>query len=166
MFGMWQVAPFWVSKRPRSFLGWGKSTHIGYGYGLALGAKLAAPERFVANVMGDAAFGQIGMEVETAARLSIPVLTVILNNGGMAGYEGRYPVATARYGFKWLGGDYAAVARGLGAWAERVEQPDQLGAVFERAKAAIAEGRPAVVEAITAEDGAYPRHWHPLGRPM
>src|SRR5207302_5732096 len=63
-----QLLPFYEATVPRGYLGWGKSTQLGYGYGLALGAKLASPERLVVNVMGDAAFGMVGMDVETAVR--------------------------------------------------------------------------------------------------
>ena len=61
-----QVSPFWEARAPRSFIGWGKSTQLGYSLGLALGAKLAAPEKQVINFMGDTAFGMVGLDVETA----------------------------------------------------------------------------------------------------
>ena len=81
-----QIVPFYEALVPRGYLGWGKSTHLGWGYGLAMGAKLAAPEMLSVNFMGDAAFGMVGMEVETAAREGIGILTIVLNNQGMAGY--------------------------------------------------------------------------------
>ena len=56
----------WRPLTPRGYLGWGKSTQLGYGLGLALGAKLAAPEKHVINIMGDAAFGMAGLDLETA----------------------------------------------------------------------------------------------------
>ena len=40
-----QLVPFWPALKPRSYIGWGKSTQLGYGLGLALGAKIAAPEK-------------------------------------------------------------------------------------------------------------------------
>ena len=40
-----QMSPFWVSREPLSYLGWGKTTQLGYGLGLAMGAKLARPEK-------------------------------------------------------------------------------------------------------------------------
>jgi thiamine pyrophosphate-dependent acetolactate synthase large subunit-like protein len=49
-----QVSPFWEARAPRSFIGWGKSTQLGYSLGLAMGAKMAAPEKMVINFMGDA----------------------------------------------------------------------------------------------------------------
>ena len=49
-------------------MGWGKSTQLGYGLGITMGAKLAAPKKLCVNVMGDAAIGMTGMDIETAAR--------------------------------------------------------------------------------------------------
>ncbi len=57
-----QLVPFWPALTPRSYIGWGKSTQLGYGLGLALGAKVAAPDKIVINVMGDAAFGMSGLD--------------------------------------------------------------------------------------------------------
>lgn len=147
-----QILPFYEPLRPRGYLGWGKSTQLGYGYGLALGAKLAAPERLVVNLLGDAAFGMTGMDVETAARERIGVLTILMNNSAMGGYEKVMPLATERHRSKYLSGDYTAVARGLGAHAERIERPDELAPAIARGAAMTMEGRPVVLEVITRED--------------
>jgi len=53
---------------PLTYLGWGKTTQLGYGLGLAMGAKLAEPRKLSVNVMGDAAIGFTGMDFETAVR--------------------------------------------------------------------------------------------------
>jgi thiamine pyrophosphate-dependent acetolactate synthase large subunit-like protein len=147
-----QLAPFWPSLTPRSYLGWGKSTHLGYGLGLALGAKVADPTKTVVNVMGDSAIGMAGMELEVGARLRIPIITVIFNNGGMSFYERKYPVATERYGLKHLHGDYAALARALGVHGERVIEPDAIPAAIERALEATRAGQPALLEMMTKEE--------------
>ena len=52
-----QLVPMWKSLVPRGYISWGKSTQLGYGLGLAIGAKLAAPDKHVINIMGEAAFG-------------------------------------------------------------------------------------------------------------
>ena len=144
-----QMVPTWQAREPRGYLGWGKSTQLGYGLGLAIGAKLAAPERSVINVMGEAAFGMSGLDVETAVRSEIPILTVVLNNGVMTKYDSHMPAASERYGSNRLGGNYAAVAAALGAHAERVEAPQELRPAFERAQAANRDGRPALVEVLS-----------------
>jgi acetolactate synthase-1/2/3 large subunit len=141
---------------PRGYLGWGKSTQLGTGLGIALGAKLAKPDHTVVNVMGDLAFGTVGMEVETAVRERIPILTVILNNGRMGGYDHHMPTASERFGANLLTGDYARVAAGLGAHAERIAQPGDVGAAIQRALEATRGGQPAVLEMLTAQDTDYP----------
>jgi thiamine pyrophosphate-dependent acetolactate synthase large subunit-like protein len=141
---------------PRGYIGWGKSTQLGTGLGIAMGAKLAFPEKTCVNIMGDLAFGTVGMEIETAVRERLPILTVILNNSVMGGYGHHMPNASDRYGSNRLSGNYARVADGLGAHAERIEQPGAVRAALERAIAATRDGRPAVLEMITMEDPVYP----------
>jgi acetolactate synthase-1/2/3 large subunit len=141
---------------PRGYLGWGKSTQLGTGLGMALGAKLAKPEHTVVNVMGDLAFGTVGMEVETAVRERIPIVTVILNNGRMGGYDHHMPTASERYGSNLLSGDYTKVAAGLGAHAQQVSDPGEVGTAIRRALEATRDGRPAVLEMLTAQDTGYP----------
>jgi acetolactate synthase-1/2/3 large subunit len=143
-----QMVPMWQATTPGGYIGWGKSTQLGYGLGLALGAKLAVPDKHVVNVMGDAAFGMAGMDIETAVRCEIPIITVVLNNGVMTYYDSYFPIAAEKYGVNRLTGNYAAVAAALGANAERVDQPADLAAAFTRAKQANREGRPAVVEVM------------------
>ena len=116
-----QILPFYEALTPRGYIGWGKSTHLGWGYGLMMGAKLAAPDKLSVNFMGDAAFGMTGMEVETAARERIGLLTVLINNQGMGGYDAAtrrpYSSSTSRS----LTGQYAKMAETLGGYGERVE---------------------------------------------
>jgi thiamine pyrophosphate-dependent acetolactate synthase large subunit-like protein len=154
-----QMVPFWQPVTPRGYLGWGKSTQLGYGLGLAMGAKLAAPHKTVVNVMGDAAFGMAGMDIETAARSGIGTLTIILNNGVMTHYYDHFPHAAKHWRSNKLGGHYAKVAEGLGAYAERVETPDQVGPAIQRGLAATKKGQPAVLEMITKEEETIPRYW-------
>src|SRR6202171_1160432 len=141
---------------PRGYLGWGKSTQLGTGLGMALGAKLAHPDKTVVNIMGDLAFGTVGMEVETAVRERLAIVTVILNNSVMGGYGHHMPTASERFNSNRLSGSYARVAQALGAYAERVERPDDVVAAIQRGGAATREGRPAVLEMITKEDPVYP----------
>ena len=127
--------------------------------GLAMGAKLAAPAKTVVNIMGDAAFGMAGMDIETAARSGIGTLTIIFNNGVMTHYHAHFPHAAERWGSNKLGGHYAKVAEGLGAYAARVETPDQVGPAIQHGLAATKTGKPAVLEMITQEEETIPRYW-------
>ena len=151
-----QLVPTWKPVTPRGYIGWGKSTQLGYGLGLSIGAKLAAPDKQVINIMGDAAFGMSGMDIETAVRSEIPILTVVLNNGVMTNYDNYMPEATKRFGSNTMGGSYAGVAEALGAHAERVETPAALAPAIKRAAAANREGRPALVEALTKVEMNFP----------
>ena len=154
-----QLVPFWKPVKPRGYIGWGKSTQLGYGLGLAMGAKLAAPAQQVINVMGDAAFGMAGLDLETAVRAAIPILTVVLNNGVMTHYDTYMPHATERFGSNALGGNYTMVAEGLGAHAERVTTPDQLAPAIKRALAANQQGKPALLEVMTKAEETISRYW-------
>jgi thiamine pyrophosphate-dependent acetolactate synthase large subunit-like protein len=149
-----QMVPFYETLVPHGYLGWGKSTQLGTGLGLAMGARLARPDWLSVNVMGDAAFGMVGMDLETAVRCRIPILTIVLNNGLMGGYTEYMPEAVARYDAHRLSGDYRGVAAALGVHAERVEQPHELRAALERCIACVASGRPALLEALTHEEPA------------
>ena len=155
-----QLVPFWRPVTPRSYIGWGKSTQLGYGLGLALGAKMARPDSDVINFMGDAAFGMAGLDIETAARNGIGITTIILHNGVMTGYAANYmPVAADVYGTHELGGNYAVVAEGLGAHAERIESPEAIGDAVRRALGANREGQPAVIEMMTKEEPNVSMYW-------
>ena len=154
-----QIVPFWPAVTPRNYIGWGKSTQLGYGLGLALGAKMAAPEKQVINVMGDAAFGMAGLDIETASRSEIPILTVVLNNGVMTHYYDHMPYATEHWGSNALGGEYAEVARGLGAYSEKVTDPGEVAGAIQRGLAANREGKPALLEMKTKEEETISRYW-------
>ena len=154
-----QIAPFYEAVNPHGYIGWGKSTQLGYSLGLAMGAKLGAPEKLVVNVMGDGAFGMAGMDFETAVREEIPILTILLNNSALGGYEKYLPVATERYGTKFLSGQYAKVADGLGGYAERIDKPEDIIPAIRRAKKVVESGRPALLEMITREEQAFSKFW-------
>ena len=117
-----------------------------------MGAKLACPSKLVVNFMGDTAFGMVGMDVETAVRERIPILTILLNNSAMGNYEKFIPVATARYRTKFTSGRYYEVVRGLGGYSERIERPGDVAAALKRGIESTCGGQPAVLEFITREE--------------
>jgi len=151
-----QMIPFYEALIPHGYIGWGKSTQLGTGLGLVMGAKLAAPDHLVVNLMGDAAFGMVGMDFETAVRSHIPILTIVMNNGLLGGYEKHLPVSTARYGTRYLSGHYAHVAEGLGGYTERVEKPEDLVPALKRCIQEVEAGRATLLEVITREEPVYP----------
>jgi acetolactate synthase-1/2/3 large subunit len=151
-----QIVPFYEAVVPRGYLGWGKSTQLGTGFGLTLGAKLAKPDWLAVNIMGDAAFGMIGMDFETAVRARIPILTIVMNNGTMGGYGKWMPEAVERFASSSMGGDYAAVARALGGHSEHVREPAELRPALERAIASTRDGRATLLEVLTHEEPNQP----------
>ena len=147
-----QIMPFYRSEGPRSYLGWGKSHGLGTGLGLVMGAKLAKPEKVCVNFMGDAAFGMTGLDFETAARCGIPIITVVLNNSTMAVETGAMATSHELYGTRDLGGNYADMGRAMGGYTERIEDPSDVSAAFQRARQQTEEGWAVLLEFITSAE--------------
>jgi acetolactate synthase-1/2/3 large subunit len=147
-----QMSPFWQSVAPLSYIGWGKTTQLGYGLGLAMGAKLARPDHLCVNVWGDAAIGFTGMDFETAVRERIPILSVLFNNFSMAIEIPIMPVSTEKFRSTDISGHYADMAKAFGGYGERVETPDQIIPAIQRGIQKTQEGVPALLEFITAKE--------------
>ena len=154
-----QIVPFYEATTPRGYIGWGNSTQLGAGLGYALGAKLAAPEKTVVNLMGDTAVGMCGTDFETASRNRIGTITVIVNNGAMGGYEKNIPIAVEKYGSKFLTGDYTKMADSLGCHAETITQPGDIAPALARAQEIAAGGQPVVLEIITREEPVFSQYY-------
>lgn len=149
-----QLSPFWVSEEPLTYIGWGKTTQLGYGLGLAMGARLARPEMLCVNVWGDAAIGFTGMDFETAVRERIPILSILLNNFSMAIELPVMQVATEKYRSTDISGNYAELARALGGYAERITEPQDIVPALRRGIRQTQEGRPVLLEFLTQKEGA------------
>jgi acetolactate synthase-1/2/3 large subunit len=147
-----QLLPFWESLIPGGYIGWGKTTSLGASLGFAMGARLARPDKTVVSFLGNAAFGMVGMDFETAVREKIPILVILVNNSLLGGYHRFHPIASKRYHLNLQTGDYTKVAEGLGGYAERVDKPDNIVPAIRRAKKAVDSGQPALVEIITREE--------------
>ena len=150
-----QITPFYRAGGPRSYLGWGKSHGLGTGLGLVIGAKLAAPEKMCVNFMGDAAFGMVGLDFETAVRSGAPITTVVLNNSTMAVETGAMQRSHALYNTRDLGGNYADLGRAMGGYAERITDPEEIIPAFQRARRQNEEGNAVLLEFITNEEIDY-----------
>src|SRR6202022_1637728 len=180
-----QLIPFWETTAAGSYMGWGKSTQLGYGLGITMGAKLAAPDKLCVNVMGDAAIGMTGMDIETAARNRIAILTVVFNNGVMAaerdvlptstkkfgaltaggnyprgggGGRGVLPTSTKKFGALTVGGNYAKVAEGLNVAATRVEKPADIVPAIKDAVRVTESGAPFLLEIVAKEGYDFSRY--------
>jgi len=140
------MVPFYTATTPHSYIGWGKTTHLGFGIPVMIGAKLANPDKFCLNYMGDGAWGMSGTDVESATRENLPITTVLLNNGGMATYPGGFPTAREKYGVSHMVGNYAKITEGMGGVGIEVSHPDELAPAIQRARRENAEGKAVLID--------------------
>ena len=146
-----QMMSSWESTKAGSYMGWGKSTQLGYGLGINLGAKIAAPDKICINVMGDAAIGMTGMDLETASRNKIATLTIVFNNSVMAAERDVLVLASKKYGAMDVGGNYAKVAEGLNVHSRRVEMPEDIIPAIKEAVAVVEGGAPFLLEFVVKQ---------------
>jgi thiamine pyrophosphate-dependent acetolactate synthase large subunit-like protein len=155
-----QMAPFYTATTPHSYVGWGKTTHLGASIPLMIGAKMAMPERMCVAFMGDAAFGMSGLDIETSVRAGLPITVVLLNNGIMATYPGGTPTAREQFGVTHMSGDYAQIAMGLGAEGIRVTKASELPAAIKQAAQSNQEGKSVMIDVKTRnEDSRAPNRF-------
>jgi acetolactate synthase-1/2/3 large subunit len=153
-----QMIPFWETTAAGSYMGWGKSTQLGYGLGITMGAKLAEPKKLCINVMGDAAIGMTGMDIETAARNRIAILTVVFNNGVMGAERDVLKISDEKYGAMTVGGNYTKVAEGLNVAARRVEKPGDIVGGIKEAVGVTETGAPFLLEFVVKEGRDFSRY--------
>jgi acetolactate synthase-1/2/3 large subunit len=153
-----QMMPFWETTTAGSYMGWGKSTQLGYGLGITMGAKLAAPKKLCMNVMGDASFGMTGMDIETAARNKIAILTVVFNNGVMGAEREELKISDKKYGAMTVSGNYTKVAEGLNVAATRVEKPADIVPAIKEAIGVTQSGAPFLLEVVVKEGHDFSRY--------
>jgi thiamine pyrophosphate-dependent acetolactate synthase large subunit-like protein len=147
-----QITPFYEAIVAHGYMGWGKTTQLGMGLGLMHGAKLANPDWNCVNIMGDAAIGMVAADFETGVRCNLGTLTIVLKNSIMAGYTKHHPNAAQKYHIQDLGGDYTAMAKAFGGYAERVEKVGEIVPAIKRALVQNSMGIPALLEIITKEE--------------
>ena len=140
------IMPFYTATVPHSYVGWGKTTHLGYGIPLMIGTKLAKPDKFCLNFMGDGAFGMSGLDIETSVRAGAPITTILLNNGDMATYPGMYAVSREKFNVTHMTGDYAKIAEGLGAVGITVTRPEEVAPALRQAQQLNAEGKTVLID--------------------
>ena len=143
-FGQWAQAGLEADVRLIN----GPSGSIGSAIPMAIGARMAHPERAVLALLGDGTFGFHALELDTALRGGAPVVVVVGND---ARWNAEYQLQLQHYGAEravaceLLPTRYDKVAEGLGAHGELVERPAQLDAALARA---VGSGRPACVNVV------------------
>jgi acetolactate synthase-1/2/3 large subunit len=144
---------------PRLNIVAGGMSGIGFGIPAAIGAQMAAPEKKVVALVGDGSFLQTGTELAVAAMYDLPLVTVVLNNGGweaikdlqieLFGKDRTVSTDWRRRGEPYFA-DVAGVARSLGCAAERIEDPAQLAPAVRRALDS--EEGPVVLEVMSCRE--------------
>lgn len=147
-----QLSPFWKSTEPLTYLGWGKTTQLGYGLGLVMGAKVARPDMLCVNLWGDAAIGFTGLELETCVRERIPILSILFNNSYMAMETNAMGLSQRKFGTMEISGDYTAMAQALGLYAEQITEPGEIAGALRRGIEQTEAGRPVLLEVITSRE--------------
>ncbi|MEE8443673.1 MAG: hypothetical protein V3S37_07980, partial [Dehalococcoidia bacterium] len=79
----------------------------------------------------------------------------VLKNSTMAIEIAAMATSHKMYGTRDLGGNYADMAVAMGGWAERVEDPSQVGPAIQRARKATQDGRAALLEFITSQEQTF-----------
>lgn len=142
------IAHHWPAVVPRGFLGFGVQSSMGWSLGAAFGAKKAEPNKLVVAIVGEEAFNETAMDIETSIRNDAPVLILIKNNAKVNadpdGKGGR--LAHARFRQT---PDVSAIARALGASTYKVETPDALASTMQQAIKDVEGGRTTVLEVRT-----------------
>lgn len=148
---MW-AAQYSSRQHPRQFLTSGGLGTMGYGYGAAIGAKVACPDKKVIHITGDGCFHMNMNELCTTVSFGVPVITVVMNNGvlGMVRqwqkmfYEGRYSSTTLDRKT-----DYVKLAEAFGAKGFRCTNVDELKKAIQEA---LASGVPCVIDCVIDRD--------------
>ena len=147
--GIWTGAMMDLDRSGRTYVRAAGS--LGWGLPAAIGAKCAVPDRPVVCFTGDGGFWYHFGELETAVRYGIDTVTVVNNNSSMnqetRGIEMAYDGDPPSYELMTFNDvDFARLAEDLGCFGARVEEPGQIRPALE---AALACGRPAVVDVVT-----------------
>ena len=138
----------YVATQPQSFIGFGVQSAMGWSIGAAMGAKKAHPDKLVTAFIGEEAFGETAMDIETSIRNDAPILIIVKNNRKIPDQDGGKSKKLAVARFK-QGVDICALATALGAKAYRIEKPADLSKTLSAAIATVRAGQTAVVEVIT-----------------
>jgi len=139
----------YIATKPRSFIGFGVQSAMGWSIGAAIGAKRGAPGKTVVSVIGEEAFAETGMDIETAVRSRTPVLLVVKNNRAIPATDAGISPHLAKTRFSGEGVVPSVVAKALGAKSARVEKPSELRAALKTAIAEVQGGSFYVLEVIT-----------------
>jgi acetolactate synthase-1/2/3 large subunit len=132
---------------PRQFVWYGGSGHLGAGLPFALAAKMAHPDKPVWILHSDGSFMFSVAELETAARLNLPVIDIVFNDHCFSMIKGAQDFAFAK---RYCGVDFTDVrldelARSMGCFGKRITRPSEIRPALEEA---VASGKPALLDVV------------------
>ena len=144
-------------RRPQSYIR--PAGGLGQGLGIALGAKLAAPERPVVAVIGDGSFmyNPITQSLALSRHEGLPILIVVSNNTGYLAMKNEhrafYPDGVSAendifYGHQITDLAYEELVQPFGGFGRRVEDPTELADALGEAMAAVVDGRTAILNVV------------------
>lgn len=139
----------YIATQPRGFLGFGVQSAMGWSIGAAIGAKQAAPDKLVVAVIGEEAFSETAIDLETSVRTGVAILVIVKNNRSDPARDAGVSPKLAGNRFAGGGVDPCAVAKALGAKAVHIDQPGELNAKLAAAIADVKAGSTVVVEVLT-----------------
>jgi len=146
--GMTQIGyysrPFWPVYEPRTYLSSSYSGNLGYAYPVALGAKVARPDRPVVSISGDGGFLFNAQELSTAARHRINVVAVVFNDSSYGNVARDLDESWGgQYGAELQNPDFMKLADAYGVVGMRAKEPTEVGRLVREA---IEKERPVLVE--------------------
>ena len=146
--GMTQIGyysrPFWPVYEPRTYLSSSYSGNLGYAYPVALGAKVARPDRPVVSISGDGGFLFNAQELATSARHGINVVAVVFNDNSYGNVARDLDESWGgQYGAELTNPDFMKLADAYGVIGMRAKEPTEVGRLVREA---IEKDRPALVE--------------------
>jgi thiamine pyrophosphate-dependent acetolactate synthase large subunit-like protein len=133
---------------------------LGVGMGVALGIKVAAPDKLVVAVEGDGAFSYnpVVAALGFSQQFKAPILTLVMNNAGYAAMRrahiNYFPEGWSVRTGTFYGSDitpspdYGALARAFGGYGERVDDPSELTNAYRRSIDAVNSGQPAILDIV------------------
>ena len=159
---LWDISPIGQGDRtPPGHVFAQYAANLGNSWPRAIGIKMAAPEKTVIASGGDgcAVFSNPEAALWTSAKYNAPVLYIINNNGKYGAVEENFNSRGGMEGYAAKSGfngsnlspspDFAMIAKAMGAYGEKVAEPDKLQAALRRCLEAVKSGQPAVLDVIT-----------------
>ena len=153
---MWTAQNYKFYK-PRTFISSCGLGTMGFGMGASIGAQMGNPKAVVFNIAGDGSFGMDCNEFATAVNFKLPIKVIVMNNNALGMvrqwqslfYEGRYAETTLNRAT-----DFVKLAEAFGGTGFRVEKPEELQAILEKA---LATDGPVIIDyKINSDDMVFP----------